>query len=283
VREALQLGAEFLERRGVENGRREAELLLGHALSLERLQLFLALDRPLERSEVARARELLVRRGRREPAAYLTGRREFYGRAFRVAPGVLVPRPESELLVDRARSLVAGRRGARIAELGTGSGCLAITLALELETSRVLATDVSPRALALARENAAALGAAVEFRQGDFLAPLSGEAPVDLLLMNPPYVDPAQAAALPPEVREHEPAEALFAPAGDPDHWVRRLLDEGLMRVAPGGRLLVELGHDQAPRVRALLAARGLAGRFERDLERVERVLEVARPGTPAG
>jgi len=273
AREMLARASEFLERKGVETPRREAELLVAHALGLARLELFLSLDRPLEAPEIVRARALLVRRGKREPTAYVTEKREFYGREFRVGPGVLVPRPESELLVDRARARLAERTAPRIADVGTGSGCLAITLALELAGSRVAAVDVSERALAFARANAERLGATLELHRGDALAPLTGR--FDLVLSNPPYVDPAVRATLAPEVREHEPPEALFAPAGDPDHWVRRLLAEAPPFLAGGGFLLVELGHDQGARVATLLAESAVPWRFERDLERVARVLEV--------
>jgi release factor glutamine methyltransferase len=275
AREMLARGRAFLEQKGVPDARREAELLVAFALGLERLQLFLSLDRPLEREEVARGRTLLVRRGRREPTAYLTGQREFYGRTFRVGPGVLVPRPETELLVDRARALLAGRPGARIAELGTGSGCIAATLALELPGSRVDAVELSAAALVYARGNAQQLGAPVAFHEGDGLVPLRARAPFDLLVSNPPYVDPAVRGSLAPEVREHEPAEALFAPEGDPDHWVRRLVAEAPPLLAHGGWLLVELGHDQGARAERWVAGCGLPWRLARDLARVERVLEV--------
>jgi release factor glutamine methyltransferase len=279
VREMVARGREFLERKGVEAARLEAELLVAHALGIDRLQLFLALDRPLERTEVARGRELLVRRGTREPTAYVTGRREVYGRAFEVGPGGLVPRPETELLVDRARALLAGRADARIAAVGTGTGCIAITLALELPGSEVSATDSSAAALAYARANAARLGAAVALHEGDALAPLAGRAPYDLVVSNPPYVDPAERDALAPEVRDHEPSEALFAPAGDPDFWARRLVREAVPLLAPGGWLLVELGHGQGARVASWLAPRGHVWTLHRDLERIERVLEVGPVG----
>lgn len=273
AREMLARAQIFLAKKGVEPARREAELLVAHALSLDRMRLYLSLDRPLEGEEIQRGRELVVRRGKREPTAYLTGKREFYGREFRVGPGVLVPRPETELLVDRARALLAGREGARIADVGTGSGCLAVTLALELPGSRVVAVDIAPRALEYARENAARLGAEVEFLLGDGCAPLAGL--FDLVLSNPPYVDPAEAHELEPEVRAYEPAEALFAPAGDPDHWARRLLREGMPRLAPGGWLLIELGHDQAARVETWPESAALPWTTARDLERVERVLQI--------
>lgn len=277
--EMLALAREFLARKRLPEARLDAELLVAHALGLDRLHLFLALDRPVTPTEVARGRELLVRRSKREPTAHLTGRREFYGRAFAVTRDVLVPRPESELLVDRARVLSAGRTAPRVGDVGTGSGCLAITLALELADARVTAVDISAAALAVARANAERLGAAVELREGDGPRALAAAAPFDVLVANPPYVRPEEAAALEPEVREHEPALALFLPAGKPDHWLLRLLDEAWPLVAADGALLIELGAGQAPRALELARARGLAVRCERDLAGIERVLEVTRAG----
>ncbi len=275
----LARGREFLERKGVESARLEAELLCAHALELDRLKLFLDLDRPVSGDEVARARELLVRRAAGEPSAYLTGAREFYGRPFRVEPGVLIPRPETELLVDLVRERADGRPGLCVLDVGTGSGCIAVTLALELPDARVAACDVSARALAVARANAEALGACVEFVEADGPAPPAGFGPLDVLVSNPPYVDPADAGELAAVVREHEPPEALFAPAGDPDHWARRLLDEGPAFLAAGGRILIELGLGQGPRALALARERGLEARLHADLLGVERVLEASLRG----
>ncbi len=280
--EMLRLGREFLERKGLSEARLESELLVAHALGIDRLKLFLSLERPLEVAEVGRARELLVRRSKREPVAYITGAREFYSRPFRVGPGVLVPRPETELLVDLARDRVreAGqgtREPLRIADLGTGSGCLAITLALELPGARVTAVDVSPVCIELARENAAALGAEIELLEGDgleLLAEAARRERFDVLVCNPPYVTPEEREGLEPDVALHEPELALFAPPGDPDHWLRRLLDASRELLAPGGQLLVELGAGQAQRARALAAERGQEVRLHRDLAGIERVLE---------
>jgi release factor glutamine methyltransferase len=163
--------------------------------------------------------------------------------------------------------------------VGTGTGCTAITLALELPGSEVSAADATAAALAYARANAARLGAAVALHEGDALAPLAGRAPYDLVVSNPPYVDPAERDALAPEVRDHEPSEALFAPAGDPDFWARRLVREAVPLLAPGGWLLVELGHGQGARVASWLAPRGHVWTLHRDLERIERVLEVGPVG----
>jgi len=285
--EVLTRSRAFLAAKGVENARLDAELLVAEALGLDRLGLFMALERPLEAGELERARAALVRRASGEPAAYILGRREFYGRNFQVGPGVLVPRPETELLVDRARELcleaIAGGNAApRIADLGTGSGCIAVTMALEIETARVLAIDLSPEALVIARANATALSVSNErlgFRVGDAFEVLSAVAlaGVDLLLSNPPYVDAQHSPELQASVAKFEPAMALFAPQGDPDHWARRLLTERKSLLAPGGRALVELGFDQAPRIARLAAELGATIRFHTDLHGIQRLLEIER------
>ncbi|MEM7311327.1 MAG: peptide chain release factor N(5)-glutamine methyltransferase [Planctomycetota bacterium] len=269
-------GREFLERKGVESARLEAELLVAHALQLDRLKLFLNLERPVTRDEVARARELLVRRAQGAPTAYLVGEREFYGRPFAVGPEVLIPRPETELLVDRARERAGERQGLRVLDVGTGSGCIAISLALELDEAEVLAVDISPAALAVARSNAERLGAAVELLEGDGLGPAAARGPFDLIASNPPYVDPKDAPTLAAEVREHEPATALFAPAGDPDHWVQRLVREAPALLAPGGALLIELGADQSERALAIAVDAGLEASVTPDLAGIPRVLEAS-------
>lgn len=286
--EMLKLAREFLQKKGLDEARLEAELLVAHALGLDRLKLFMQHDRPLADEEIARARELLVRRGKREPTAYLTGKREFYGRSFLVGPGALIPRPETELVVDRAREIARGRAAsekplARAADFGTGSGVLAITLALEVADLSVFAVDASEDALAWARRNAEALGATrVELAHGDGYALLERRARdtggFDLVVANPPYVMPEETADLAPEVRDHEPASALFAPAGDPDHHLIRLLDLAPRLLAPNGTLLVELGHRQGARAKALAESRGASARLHRDFAGIERVFEARRP-----
>ncbi len=284
--EMVQRAREFLDRKGIAEARLEAELLVAHALGLDRLRLFLQHDRPIAAEEIERARELLVRRGRRVPTAYLTGRREFYGRPFAVGPGALIPRPETELIVDRVREIARARTAAqrvlaRGADFGTGSGCLAVTLALEVPTLSVYAVDASPAALEWARRNVEALAAErVEIASGDgfdLLARRAREsaAGFDVVVANPPYVLAEERADLAPEVRDHEPAEALFAPAGEPDHFLARLLDAAPRLLAPGGVLLVELGHLQGARAPALARARGFEPRLHQDYGGHARVLEI--------
>ena len=269
----------FLERKGLENPRLEADLLVSHALGIERLELYMRLDQPLLAAEVDRARDLLVRRGRREPTAYIVGHREFYGRDFQVGPGVLVPRPETELLVDRARELLAGREMARVLDVGTGSGCIAITLALELgEIADVHAVDISADALGYAEKNRERLGAAVTLHEGDGLETLqrlAAERPFDLVISNPPYVEPGEADGLDEEVKGHEPALALYAPEGDPDRWARALCELAPTVLEERGALLVELGHLQAARAPDFAGPDAVV---QDDLAGVPRMLEL-RPG----
>jgi len=281
AREMVALARGFLERKGLEEARLEAELLVAHALGLDRLRLFLRLDQPVTGAEVDAARDLLVRRGRREPTAYIIGKREFFGRDFAVGPGVLVPRPETELLVDRARELIGGASaGKRVLDVGTGSGCLAVTLALELEGAEVHGVDVSPEALGWARRNAEALGAGVTLHAGDGIEVaerLAGSGgPFDLVVSNPPYVEPSERGDLAPEVAGHEPSLALFAPEGDPDRWAVALAAAAPRILAPEGALLVELGHRQAPRLHRRF---GEAATIHDDLAGIPRVLELRRQG----
>lgn len=187
---------------------------MAHALGIARLDVYLQYDRPLDDPELGAIRELLRRRGRGEPVAYLTGRREFHGRSFRVSPDVLIPRPETETLVERALVAARERNGAlRIADLGTGSGCLAISLACELPAATVIAVDVTPAALAVAAGNAEALGVAdrVLFVEGGWVDGLVAD--LDLVVSNPPYVTSAEMDELPRDVG-FEPRLALD---GGPD------------------------------------------------------------------
>jgi release factor glutamine methyltransferase len=276
----LGMARAFLERKEIAEARLEAELLVAHALETDRLGLFMQLDRPLEGTDVDVARDLLVRRGRREPVAYITGRREFYGRSFEVRPGVLIPRPESELLVDLARERCPRPDGKRAADLGCGSGCLAVTLALELPGLAVSAFDLSDAALDCTRRNAERLGVAIALTGGDGLAAVEAAVAAggafDLVLSNPPYVRSEERDDLAPEVRDHEPPEALFAPDSDADYWVRELVARARSLVRPGGAVLVELGADQGPRAARLAADAGLSAALHRDLAGIERVLELS-------
>jgi release factor glutamine methyltransferase len=209
VLDVVRLSTAYLSEHGSDSARLDSELLAAHALGIARLDVYLQYDRPLTDPELATIRELLRRRGRGEPIAHLTGRREFYGRSFRVSPSVLIPRPETETLVEMALRAARERGGAvRIADLGTGSGCLACTLAAELPGSTVIASDLSAAALAVAADNAEALGVAgrVLFVEGGWVAGLVAD--LDLVVSNPPYVTSAEMEELPRDVT-FEPRLAL--------------------------------------------------------------------------
>lgn len=283
VRRVLGWTSQHFERLGLDSPRLTAELLLAHVLHTSRVRLYTDLDRPLEAGELATCRGLIARRAAGEPTSYLTGTREFYGRTFAVDPRVLVPRPETELLVEAVLQAVPRDAEVRVLDLCTGSGCVGITLALERPRARVLATDASPGAVEVARANAAALGVADRFeaRLGDLLAPVEGEAPFDVVVANPPYVPTGELPTLSPEVR-HEPPLALDGGADGLDV-VRRIAEEAPRRLVPGGLLALEIGDGQGPAVRSLLEAAGYGSvRIERDLARHDRLALGTHPRGPA-
>lgn len=255
--------------------RLEAQVLLAHVLGTRREALVARPSAVADDRAAARFLELAARRAAGEPLAYLTGRREFYGRAFAVTPATLIPRPETELLVDLALAHArahAGPDAPRLLDLGTGSGCIAITLALECPAAVVVAVDSSAAALAVARSNGEALGARVQWCEGEWFAPLhasgAGER-FDVIVANPPYVaeaDPHLAALA------HEPRSALAAGADGLDD-LRRIAQAAALHLAPAGLLLLEHGHDQGAAVRALVAQAGLADvRTLQDAAGIDRV-----------
>jgi len=248
----------------------EARILMCHALRMPHATLAAHPELPLDRGCLERFEEWVGRRALGEPIAYLVGEREFYGRRFRVTPDVLIPRSETELLVDLARNHLAPCTAPRVLDLGTGSGVLAVTLALELRSASVSATDVSRAALAVARANALAHGAAVRFFLCDWYSGLPREN-FDLIVSNPPYVtrgDPHLCAGDP----RFEPRQALDGGA-DGLAALRAIIDGARDDLSPGGWLLVEHGYDQAEQVRRLFGAAGL-NEVEswRDLAGIERV-----------
>jgi release factor glutamine methyltransferase len=255
----LAAGTLMLERAGVETARLDAECLLAGVLDCPRWQLVLEPRRHLPVDAFARYLALLARRERREPVAYLLGRREFWSLSLAVSPDVLIPRPETETLVEAALALLrAGRPDPTILELCTGSGAIAIALARELPAARLLATDVSARALITAAENARAHGVAgrIRFLRGDLWRALNGDlgpGAADLVVANPPYVRQAELAGLMPEVR-WEPRLALDG-GMDGLAVVREIVQGAPARLAPGAHLALEIGADQGEAVRALLAS----------------------------
>ncbi len=249
-----------------ELSRREARLLLAAALELPVEALIAHPERAVDDAAAGRFAALCARRVQGEPVAYLLGSREFYGRLFEVSPAVLVPRPETELLAQLALPRLKARPAPRALDLGTGSGCVAITLALECPAARVVATDRSEAALEVASRNARRLGAGVAFVLGDWYENLAGR--FDLIVANPPYVaeaDPHLAGL------RHEPRDALVAGAdGLAD--LRRIVAGARAHLNCGGSLAVEHGHDQGASVRGLFARAGFSGiETHHDLAGIER------------
>ncbi len=264
----------------------DAEVLARHALGWDRATYLARRREPEPTGFGDRFDPLVARRRRREPVARITGRREFWGLDIEVAPAVLVPRPESELLVETALARLGDRNTAwAVADVGTGSGCLSVALALELPRARVVATDISPDALAVARRNAERHGVAarVAFRRADLLDGLTG--PFDLVVSNPPYVPDTVIDTLDPEVRQHEPAAAL---RGGPDglDTVRRLAAAAADRLRPGGWLIVEVGTGQSGDAAAIARRAGMrVADVRADLQGIPRALAMRRgpEGSGAG
>ncbi len=261
IRRMLEWMSRDFAERGLPGPRLDAELLVAHALGQRRVALYMDLDRPLADAELAAIRELVKRRRAREPIAYIVGEREFWKRAFEVSRSVLVPRPDTEILVSSALPLLPNDREARVLDLCTGSGILAVTLAAERPRVRAVATDLSAEALEVARRNAArhGVGDRVDFRLGDLFDAVRGEPPFDLVVSNPPYIPTAEIETLDADVRAYEPRMALDGGA-DGFELHRRLASGAASYLAPGGSLLVEVGMGQAPQLEKTLAAAGPYG-----------------------
>ncbi len=275
VEAVLRWATDDFRARGLDSPGLDAQLLLAHALGRTRLEVIVDGKRPLDPTELGRFRELVKRRRANEPTAYLLGEREFHGRLFRVDPRVLIPRPDTEVLVE-----VALRRTRRVSlsmralDLCTGSGCVAVTMARERPTSFVMAADISAGALAVARENALRLGAYnVAFRQGDLFAAVDAGSRFDVVTANPPYIPTAEVTALPPHIRDHEPRLALDGGA-DGLALVRRVVSGAPAYLRPGGALAVEVGAGEADAAAALLEGAGFVEvERQRDYGRIERVV----------
>lgn len=254
----------------------ETRLLLGALTGASTAQIAAYPERALAPELALRFVDMLVRREQGEPVAYLLGEREFYGRSFRVSPAVLIPRPETELIVDTVLARVVKDAALRILDLGTGSGALAVSLALELPAAQVTAVDISPAALAVAAANAQRLGARLRCLESDWFAALQGEV-FDLIVSNPPYIAAGDPHLEEGDVRFEPPGALASGPAGLDD--LARIAAEAPAHLSSGGWLLMEHGYDQGAAVRDLLLARGfLDVASARDLAGIERIGFGRRP-----
>jgi release factor glutamine methyltransferase len=266
--------------RGIENPRLDAEVLVAFALGIDRTRVIIESLRPLEGAELTLLRALVKRRRSREPIAYLRGEREFYGRTFHVDPRVLIPRPDTEALVDVSLARTAHvSLSMRQLDLCTGSGCVAITMARQRPTSKVLATDLSADALAVARENAYRLGAYnVAFVESDLFANVPAGVRFDIVTANPPYIPTEEIAGLMADVRDFEPRAALDGGADGLD-LVRKIVDAAPRFLEPGGVLALEIGAGEGPATRTLFEERGYREvSVDRDYGKIERVVSGIRP-----
>lgn len=274
VKQALYAAIAQLSRAGSYSPRLDAEVLLGYLLGQERAWLYAHPETILPPEIIDRYRQLLQRRADHEPVAYLTGEREFFGLSFAVAPPVLIPRPETELLVELALSRISGP--ARVWDIGAGSGCIAVAVAVHAPQARLIAADISAPALALARQNARRHNVAnrVALVQADLLAGLIG--PVDLIISNPPYIPLADMATLAPTVKNYEPALALTDQSTGLTI-IKRLLAQAAPRLKPGGAMLIEIGAEQGNVALALAHRYFPHSRFEikPDLAGKDRVLRI--------
>ena len=259
VLEAIQRSTEFLARKGVDSPRLQAELLLAHRLKQPRMRLYLDFERSLMPDEADDFRDLIKRRGQREPLQHIIGSTSFCGLEITVSRDVLIPRPETELLAERGWAFLnqlptLNPQPSTVLDFGTGSGCLAIALAFKCPAAEVYAIDISPEALALARQNAARHGLAerIRFLQGDGFAALPEGTRFDLVISNPPYIPSGDIASLQPEVRDYDPHRALDGGADGLDYG-RLLAAESARFLKPDGRIMLEFGDGQAGPLRTIL------------------------------
>jgi release factor glutamine methyltransferase len=277
IRDVLDWATQDFSARGIESARLDAELLVARALGIDRIGLYLDLHRPLQEAERSAIRPLVARRRDREPVAYILGHRDFFGRRFEVTPDVLIPRPDTETLVEHALAQIPKDAPSRVLDVGTGSGAIAVTLASERPAARITATDISKAALEVAGRNAAAHGVQdrITFEHVDLLRASS---PYDVIVSNPPYIARTEVETLQEEVRDHEPDTALFGGEDGLDV-IRRLLDVARPAVEAGAHLLIEVGAAQAAAVVDLGIETGAWKRVAvyPDLDRVERVVHLRR------
>ncbi len=266
VREIKDRTERFFTEKGVPSPKLDTDLLIAEVLGLKRLDLYLDLDRPLTEAQLDQLRPLVKRRASREPLQYLFGYADFCGLRLKVTPDVLIPRPETEELVEWIRNRLS-KPPTRILDLGTGSGALAIALATVYPDAAVTAIDQSAAALEVARENAARYPGrqAIKFRQGDWLEGLEKGSRFDLIVSNPPYLTEAEMQSAEPEVAAHEPGSALVAGSDGMDD-LRRILPAAAAHLEPGGWIALETGIGQHAALDELAAEAGLAGEGLNDL-----------------
>lgn len=282
VRRILEWTVPHLKSHGSESARLDAEILLAHARGCPRIQLYTNYDEPLTDTQRATMRDLVKRRAAAEPVAYLVGHREFFGLDFQVTKDVLIPRPDTETLIVEAIESLKSQTAARVLDVGTGSGCIAITLAVNCPNVSITAIDLSPAALDIARANADKhnVGDQIRWLTGDLLAPLTAGEQFDLIASNPPYIASAEIETLSADVRLHEPRSALDGGSDGLDV-IHRLIADAPRHLVSQGKLLIEISGEQADAVTQLLTANGHYDDIAvlKDLAKQPRVVRAVRNG----
>lgn len=245
IKAILEWTTRYFADRGIQEPRLEADLLLAHTLQKDRVFLYANYDIPLNQEERDKYKQLIIRRAKHEPLAYITGRREFMSLLFKVNPHVLIPRPETELLVEKALELARKNSFTRLIDVGTGSGCIAVSLAFYLPEAKIEAIDISAQALEVARENALNNGVNVQFSNGSLLQTCSGQEEYDLIAANLPYVAACAYEKLEPGIKDYEPINALVAGEDGMDLY-RALVPQSYPLLKSGGYLLFEISPEQA-------------------------------------
>jgi release factor glutamine methyltransferase len=251
VLEVIQRSTDFLAKRGVESPRLQAELLLAHRLKMPRMKLYLNFERALTAEETDEYRELIKRRGQREPLQHITGSTSFCGFEIAVNRHALVPRPETEILAELGWTFLSPLPSGTALDVGTGTGCIAIALAAKSPKSKIFASDISPDALTLANENASKNRLQIEFLQGDGFAAVPRDVQFDLIISNPPYIASAEIETLEPEVRDFDPRPALDGGTDGLDFY-RMFAAQGKPFLKPDGKIMLEFGDGQVPAIRQI-------------------------------
>lgn len=265
---------QYFGEKGVENPRLDAEVLLSHILGKDRLYLYVHFDQPLEEKELAAFRVAVKKRAARLPVAYIIGNKEFMGLDFQVTPAVLIPRPDTEILVETALKCLKVVDSPRILDIGTGSGAICVSILVKLQSAKGITVDISPEALLVAKANAERhqVDERLTFCQGDLFGPVQGQV-FDAILSNPPYIPEADIAGLTPEVRQ-EPSQALVGGKDGLDFY-RRIIHEGRNYLATGGFIAMEVGIGQARQVAAMAEGTGFfkVSEIVKDYGGIERVV----------
>lgn len=287
IKKLLNWITEHFTEKGLDSPRLNAELLLSHVLDMKRIELYTQFDKPLSKKQLDELHGLVRRAGQNEPIAYLVGKTEFYSLQLNVAPDCMIPRPETELLVERAIEFLRKRTGGQfVCDLCTGCGCIAVAIAKNYPAAHILATDISDAALAVAAQNLEKyeLQGRIQLRCGDLFDPIMPQLDVskfDLIVCNPPYVSAAEYEKLDKNIKDYEPKSALFAGEDGLDIY-RRIAEKVDQFLKPDAALMLEIGYGQGQAVRELLDQTGVFGeiKIERDFSDNDRVVTATKPSS---